>query len=112
MNSFFNANKNLFTYSIIFLILIPIFGINFLLTFIGNILILIILIPLLLALIIFIGFNYFKSKLKTCYSCGTISFGQDTKCTNCGSELDNFNNDQQTEKAGDKTIEIKAEEIK
>ena len=38
MNYFLKANKNLLTYSLIILIVIPIFGFNFFISFIGNIL--------------------------------------------------------------------------
>ena len=48
MNYFLKANKNLLTYTFIILIIIPIFGINFFLSFLGNILLLLLLIPLLL----------------------------------------------------------------
>ena len=63
MNYFLKANKNLLTYSLIILIVIPIFGLNFFISFIGNILILLFLIPLLLLALMFIGFNSFKSKI-------------------------------------------------
>ena len=56
MNYFLKANKNLLTYSLIILILIPIFGINFFISFLGNILLLLFLIPLLLVILFFIGF--------------------------------------------------------
>ena len=56
MNYFLKANKNLLTYSLIILIVIPIFGINFFISFLGNILLLLLLIPLLLVILVFIGF--------------------------------------------------------
>ena len=56
MNYFFKDNKNFLTYTLILLIVIPIFGINFFISFIGNILLLLFLIPLFLLLILFIGF--------------------------------------------------------
>jgi len=40
MNYFLKANKNLMTYSLIMFIVIPIFGINFFISFLGNILLL------------------------------------------------------------------------
>ena len=42
------------TYSLIFLILIPIFGLNFIVSFIGNIILLIFLIPILILLVGFL----------------------------------------------------------
>ena len=57
MNYFLKANKNLITYALIILIVIPIFGINFFLSFLGNIILLLFLIPLLLLLLIFVGIN-------------------------------------------------------
>ena len=59
MNSFLKDNKNLLTYSLIIFIVIPIFGINFFISFIGNILLILFLVPLLLVAIVFIGFNSF-----------------------------------------------------
>ena len=113
MNSFLKANKNLLTYSLIILIVIPIFGINFLISFVGNILILLFLIPLLLIILVFIGFNSYKSRINTCNRCGAISFGLSETCMNCGANLENIsNNNQFNEKPSERTIEVKAEEVK
>ena len=89
MNYFLKVNKNLITYSLILLIIIPIFGFNFLISFLGNILILLFLVPLLLLLILFIGFNSYKSKINTCSNCGSINLGLSRTCMNCGSDLEN-----------------------
>ena len=113
MNYFLKANKNLLTYSLIPLILIPIFGIKFFISFLGNILLLLFLIPLLLLLVIFIGFNSYKSKINTCSNCGTISLGLSETCMNCGADLDNISKKNQlNKKPSESTIEVKAEEIK
>ena len=110
MSYFLKANKNLLTYSLILLIVIPIFGINFFLSFLGNILLLLFLIPLLLVILVFVGFNSYKSKINTCNTCGTISFGLSDTCMNCGEDLENVI--KKNQKASESTIEIKAEEIK
>ena len=113
MNYFLKANKNLFTYSLIMLIVIPIFGINFFISFLGNILLLLILIPLLLVIVLFIGFNSYKSKINTCNNCGAISLGLSETCMNCGANLENIsNNNQFDKKPSESTIEVKAEEVK
>ena len=112
MNYFLKANKNLLTYSLIILIIIPIFGINFLISFLGNILILLFLIPLLLVILAFIGFNSYKSKINRCNNCGAISLGLSEKCTNCGANLEISNNNQFNKRPSESTIEIKAEEVK
>ena len=113
MNYFLKANKNLLNYFFVVVILIPIFGFNFFLSFLGNILILLFLIPLLILLLIFIGFNSYKSKIKACNSCGAISFSESETCTNCGADLENaINKNQVNKKPSESTIEIKAEEIK
>ena len=92
---------------------IPTFGINFFLSFLGNILILLLLIPLLLLLLVFIGFNYYKSKINTCNSCGAISFGTSTTCMNCGANLEYISNyNQSDKKPSESIIEVKAEEVK
>ena len=113
MSYFLKANKNLLTYFIIMLVIIPIFGINFFISFLGNILLLLFLIPLLLLVLAFMGFNSFKSKINICSNCGVISFGLSETCMNCGADLKNINNKNQLDKKPrESTIDIKAEEIK
>ena len=113
MNYFLKANKNLLTYSLIILLIIPIFGINLFISFLGNILLLLFLIPLLLVILVLIGFNSYKSKINTCNSCGAISFGLNETCMNCGANLENISNKNQfNKKPSESTIEVKAEEIK
>ena len=112
MYHFFKANKNFFIYSLIILIVIPIFGLNFFISFLGNILLLLFLIPLLLVILVFIGFNSYKSKINTCNSCGAISLGLSETCMNCGANLENVsNNNQLNKKPSESTIEVKAEEV-
>ena len=113
MNYFLKGNKNLITYSLIALTVIPIFGINFFISFLGNILLLLFLIPLLLVILVFIGFNSYKSKINTCNSCGAISLGLSETCMNCGANLENTSaNKQFDKKPSESTIEVKAEEVK
>ena len=113
MNYFLKANKNLLTYSLIILIVIPIFGFKFFISFVGNILLLLFLIPLLLLVLVFIGFNSYKSKINRCNSCGAISFGLNETCMNCGANLENIsNNNQFNKKPSESTIEVNAEEVK
>ena len=87
MDYFLKGNKTLLTYTLITLFVISIFGINFVISFLGNILILLFLIPLLLILILFIGFNSYKSKINICDNCGAISLGLSDNCMNCGGEI-------------------------
>ena len=113
MNYFLKSNKNLLTYSLVILIVIPIFGINFFISFLGNILILLLLIPILLVILVFIGFNSYKSKINTCKSCGAISLGLSETCMNCGANLENISKyNQFDQKPSESTIEVKAEEVK
>jgi len=113
VNYFLNANKNLLTYLLIILIVIPIFGFNFFISFVGNILILLFLIPLLLLILVFIGFNSYKSKINACSECGAISLGLSETCMNCGADLENINKKNQLDKKpSESTIEVEAEEIK
>jgi len=107
------VNKTLLTYSLIALILIPIFGFNFLISFLGNILLILLLTPFLLLLLVFIGFNSYKSKINICENCGVISLGSNENCKNCGADLKHTNNTNQFDKKpSERTIEVKAEEIK
>ena len=113
MNSFIKDNKNLLSYSLILLTIIPIVGINFFISFLGNILILLFLIPLFIFILMIIFFNSFKPKINACSNCGSISIGLSETCKNCGSNIENFSKMNQTGKtASESTIEIKAEEIK
>ena len=113
MNYFLRANKNLITYSLIILIIIPIFGINFFIGLIGNILFLLFLIPLFLFLLVFVGLNFYQSKIRSCNNCGAISLGLSENCMNCGANLENIKTTKNVEtKPGESTIEVKAEEIK
>ena len=107
-------NKSLVTYSLIFLILISLFGFNFFLSFIGNLLLLAFLIPLLIFLILLISFNSLKSKVNVCNQCSTLNLGNNNTCTNCGADLDDINQarSKNVNKPSETTIEIKAEEIK
>ena len=112
MNYFLKINKTLITYSLVILILISVFGINFLIGLLGNILLLLLLIPLLLFLLVFVGFNSYKSKINTCNSCGAISLGLSETCMNCGTNFENISQKNQFgNKPSESTIEIKAEEV-
>ena len=113
MNYFLKANKNLLTYSLIIIILIPIFGFNFLISLVGNILLLLFLIPLLFLVLVYIGFNSYKSKINKCSNCGVISLGLSETCMNCGVNLENINKNNQLDKnPSESTIEVKAVEVK
>ena len=113
MDYFLRANKNILTYSIIIIMVIPILGINFVIGLLGNILILLLLIPLLIILLVFLGFTYYKSKIITCNNCGTISLNLSETCINCGANLNDINKiNQLDKKPSESTIEVQAEEIK
>ena len=113
MNTFLKTNQNLITATLIFILLVPIFGINFFISFIGNIMLLLVLIPLLVLLIILITYNSLKSKVTTCDQCGTLSIGFSNECMNCGANLKNINIKENNQNVDPKesTIETKAEEI-
>ena len=113
MDYFLKVNKTLLTYTLITFVIISIFGINFFISFLGNILLLLFLIPLFLLLIIFIGLNSYKSKINTCSNCGAISLGLSDTCMNCGENLKDSNKESKYDKnPSERTIEIKAEEVK
>ena len=113
MNYFLKANKNLLKYSLIMLLILPIFGINLFISFLGNILLLLFLIPLLLIILLLIGFNSYKSKINKCNSCGAISLGLSETCMNCGANLENISNKNQFfKKPSESTVEVIAEEVK
>ena len=103
-------NKNFITYSLIFLIVVPFFGFNFIISFLGNILLLIFLVPLLIFLIAFLGLNSLKPQVVNCSECGTINLGLNDTCMNCGANLSSKNL-KNFKKPSETTIEVKAEEI-
>ena len=111
MNYFLKANKNIITYSLVLIILIPLFGINFFVNVLGNILLLLFLIPFLLLLLVFIAWNSFKSKINKCNQCGAIDLGFNEQCMNCGANLKNISQEN-LDNPSESTIEVKAEEIK
>ena len=113
MENFLKVNKNFITFTLITFIVIPLFGFNFLLSFLGNILIILFLVPILFLLLIFVGFNSYKSKVNICNNCGAISLGLNDSCTNCGANLKvKIRNNQLEKKPSESTIDVKAEEIK
>ena len=113
MSFFLKTNKNLLTYSLVSLIIIPIFGIKLLLSLLGNVIIILFLIPLILLILLFIAFNYYKSKINTCSKCGAILLNLQDTCMNCGADLENISRiNQYDKKPSESTIEVKAEEIK
>ena len=113
MNYFLKSNQNLLSFSLIILIVIPIFGFNFFISFVGNILLLLFLIPLLLLALVFMFFYSYKSKINTCSNCGAISLGLSETCMNCGADLENINKKNELDKKpSESTIEVEAEEIK
>ncbi len=113
MDYFLKGNKNLITYSLITFVIISIFGIKFFISFLGNILLVLFLIPILFVLVLLIGFNSYKSKINTCSNCGAISLGLSDTCMNCGEELKDTNKWSKLDKnPSERTIEVKAEEVK
>ena len=114
MDSFLKTNKNLVIFISIFLIVIPLLGFKFLISLISNVLLLFFLIPLLLFLILLISLNSIKSKVNTCNKCGLISIGSSETCMNCGADLGNPNikENQIMNNPSERTIEVKAEEVK
>ena len=111
MNYFLKANKNIITYSLLLIIFIPLFGINFFVNVLSNILLLLFLIPFLLLLFVFIVWNSFKSKINKCNQCGAIELGFNEQCMNCGADLKNIS-EENLNNPSESTIEVKAEEIK
>ena len=105
--------NKLIPYSLILILIIPLFGLNFLIGLIGNFLLLIVLIPLLLLIIGFLGISSFKSNINLCESCGSTIIGNNGNCPYCDN---NFIKNTQKEDflstdASNKIIEIQAEEI-
>ena len=113
MNYFLKSNKNLLIYTLIIFLVFPIFGFNFFMSILGNVLLLLFLIPLFFLLLVFLGLNYYSSKINKCSNCGTISLGFNETCMTCGTKLNDISrNNQRNNKPSERTIEVMAEEIK
>ena len=105
-------NKSLVTYSVISFLIIFFFGFNFLVSLLGNILILLFLTPVLLLVIVFLIFTSFKSKIKVCTNCGRTLISNSESCLYCGSNFSEIENKKDySEDVSNETIEIEAEEI-
>jgi len=105
--------NKLIPYSLIFILIIPIFGFHFLIGLLGNILLLIVLVPLLILGIGLLGFNSLKTNITLCENCGSTFIGNNGNCPNCDYEsVNNLKTDDDlSSDASNKIIEIKAEEI-
>ena len=105
--------NKLITYSLIFILIIPLFGLNFLIGLLGNILLLIFLVPLLILILGFLGLNSFKSSINLCESCGSTIIGNNDNCPYCNyKSIKNIEKDDDlSSDASNKIIEVKAEEI-
>ena len=105
--------NKLIPYSLIFILIIPLFGFNFLIGLLGNILLLIILVPLLILILGFLGLNSFKSSINLCENCGSTFIGKNANCPYCDykSINDIKEDDDLSSDASNKIIEVKAEEI-
>ena len=105
--------NKLITSSLIFILIIPLFGLNFLIGLLGNILLLIFLVPLLILILGFLGLNSFKSSINLCESCGSTIIGNNGNCPSCDyKSIKNIQKeDDLSSDASNKIIEVKAEEI-
>ena len=105
--------NKLIPYSLIFILIIPLFGLNFLIGLLGNILLLIVLVPILIIILGFLGINSFKSSINLCENCGSTFIGNNDNCPNCDFKFkrDIQKDDNISFDASNKTIEVKAEEI-
>ncbi len=104
--------NKLIPYSLILILIIPLFGLNFLIGFLGNILLLVILVPLLVLIIGFLGLNSLKSTINLCENCGSTIIGNNGNCPYCDyKSKKNIQTDDLSSDASNKIIEVKAEEI-
>ena len=105
--------NKLVTYSLIFILIIPLFGLNFFMGLLGNILLLIVLVPLLILTIGFLGLNSLKSTINLCENCGSTIIGNNGNCPYCDYKpIKNIQKeDDLSSDASNKIIEVKAEEI-
>ena len=105
--------NKLITYSLIFILIIPLFGLNFLIGLLGNILLLIVLVPLLILILGFLGLNSFKSSINLCENCESTFIGNNGICPYCDyKSIENIQKDDNlSTDASNKIIEVKAEEI-
>ena len=104
--------NKLIPYSLIFILIIPLFGLNFLIGLLGNILLLIVLIPILILIVGFLGLNSLKSTINLCESCGSTIIGNNGNCPYCNNEsIKDMQKNDLSSDASNTIIEVKAEEI-
>ncbi len=112
MNSLLKINKTILTFAIIFLLCMPILGFKLIIGILGNVLLLLFLIPLLLLIIALLSFYNLNSKIISCSQCGSITLGNNDICMNCGGDLNKINlNNLKDVNPSETTIEVNAEEI-
>ncbi len=112
MNSFLKVNKSLIKYSLIFFLIMPFLGFNFI-SIIGNIFLILFLFPILLFIIALIRINSLKPNINTCSQCGSVSLGFSETCVKCGATInENISNFEDLKNPSETTIEVEAEEIK
>ena len=106
-------HNKLIPYSLIFILIIPLVGFNFILGLLGNILLLIVLVPLLILGLGLLGINSIKSRISLCENCGSVILGNNDNCPYCGNEKIKKvgKDDDLSSDASEKIVEIKAEEI-
>jgi len=104
--------NKLITYSLIFILIFPLFGFKFLISLLGNIFLLIVLVPFLVLIIGFLALNSLKSTINLCENCGSTIIGINDNCPYCDyKSIKNIQKDDLSSDASNEIIEVKAEEI-
>ena len=101
--------------AVLALLLLPTAAGRFLLDLAGGLLILVLILPLVLAGAGWIGWTLLQSRMRTCATCGAVSFSAAGVCTVCGSELPGPSSESQSETpstpASQAVIDVSVKEI-
>ena len=97
------------------LLLLPAGAGRLLLDLAGGLLVVLLVLPVLLGGLGWVGWKVLQTRMQTCLGCGAVGFGSNSQCSVCGTPYDsNVDADQPTSfsiPASDLTIDITAQDV-
>ena len=97
------------------LLLLPAGAGRLLLDLAGGLLVVLLILPVLLAGLGWVGWKVLQTRMQTCLACGAVGFGSNSQCSVCGTSYGpKFDEDQSTSfsiPSSDLTIDITAQDV-
>ncbi len=106
-----NRSSSLIIFTLLLLILLPSTAGRFLVDLAGGVILIIVLIPILLGGISWIGWKVLQAKMIPCEVCGVSSINNSQKCPFCGADKSKTNSQSQSIPASSVTVDITAEDV-